>query len=345
MILRRATGAKAMADESISDEFPAGYIGRTRITAEDVRRLRGTVFADGLVARGEAEALFAIDRSVAEKDDEWNAFLVEAVADYLVHQERPAGYVSDENADWLIAALEDHGPANLGTKVELLVGVLERARSAPARLPAHALAIVAKAVVEGDARLHCGGTLTPGVISKAEVRLMRRILYAFGGKGGIGISREEAEVLFDLNDRTAEAANDPEWTELFVKAIANFVMCASGYTPPSREVALRHETFFDKAEVDVAGFFRRMASGGVRGILDAYRKDTSVERGFASLNAARAAAATEAEAIDADEAAWLVDRITRDRAIHDNERELLAFIGRESRDIHPSIRELAARVA
>ena len=31
---------------------------------------------------------------------------------------------------------------------------------------------------------------------------MRRMLYAFGGDGNIAITRQEAEVLFDINDAT-----------------------------------------------------------------------------------------------------------------------------------------------
>jgi hypothetical protein len=190
-----------------------------------------------------------------------------------------------------------------------------------------------------------GRMLVPGVIGKAEVDLLRRILYAFGGGAGIGISRAEAEVLFDLNDRTAEAPNHPEWTELFVKAMANFVMCASGYAAPSREEALRHESFLDDTSVDVAGFFRAMASAGAGGILAAYRAPSGIEAAWAARNADRAAASAQAEAIDADEAAWLVDRISRDRAIHENEKALLSFIGRESPRIHPAIRNLIDKVA
>jgi hypothetical protein len=334
-----------MTGDGISNRFLDELATRGRVGAQDVLHLRRAVFADGLVSREEARALLCVDRAATEKSPEWTAFLVEAVSDYLVHQERPAGHVSEDNAAWLVDVLADHDGDDLATKLEVLIGVLERATSTPASLSAHALAVVAQAVVEGDGRLSCGGEITPGVIGKPEVALMRRILYAFGGGEGIGISRAEAEVLFDLNDRTASAANDAEWSELFVKAIANFVMCASGYVPPCREEALRREAFLDSADVDVAGFFRRMASGGVKGIFAAYRRDFGRETGFAALNTARAQASAEAEAIDADEAAWLVDRITRDRAIHDNERALLTFIARESPSIHPAIRELAAKVA
>lgn len=312
------------------------------IDAADVARLRAEIFPDGHVCRAEAERLLAMDGRAGSTCPEWTSFLVEAVTDHLVHQEVPAGYVSEANAEWLVAAATSARPA---TELEVLIAVLERARTSPASLSAHALGRVAEAVVDGVLRMPDGRTLVPGVIGKAEVDLLRRILHAFGGGAGIGISREEAEVLFDLNDRTAGAANHPEWTELFVKAMANFVMCASGWTPPTREEALRHETFLDDTSIDVAGFFRAMASAGAKGILDAYRAPSGLEEAWRSRNAERAGAAAQAEAIDAGEAAWLVERISRDGTVHDNEKALLAFIGRESPLVHPAIRDLIARVA
>jgi hypothetical protein len=312
------------------------------IGVEDVARLRAEVFPDGHVSRAEAERLFAMDGRAGSTCPEWTSFLVEALTDHLVHQEVPAGYVFEANAAWLVAAAKSARPA---TELEVLIAVLERARTSPASLSAHALGLVAEAVVDGVLRMPDGRTLVPGVIGKAEVDLLRRILHAFGGGAGIGISREEAEILFDLNDRTAGAPNHPEWTELFVKAMANFVMCASGYSPPSREEALRHETFLDDRSIDVAGFFRAMASAGAKSILDAYRAPSGLEEAWRSRNTERAGASAQAEAVDAGEAAWLVERISRDGTVHDNEKALLAFIGRESPLVHPTIRDLIARVA
>lgn len=331
-----------MTDRSILKDVPGDEAAQGTIAARNVPRWRAEVFSDGVVTRAEAERLLGMDGQAVSVDIDWATFLVEAVSDYLVYQEAPVGYVSDANATWLIAAA---GKASPATELEVLIGVLERAKNSPASLSAHALRRVADAVVDGILRMPDGRHLVAGVIGKAEVDLLRRILYAFGGGAGIGISREEAEVLFDLNDRTAGAASHPEWTELFVKAMANFVMCASGYTPPSREEALRQEMFLDDTSIDVPGFFRAMASAGARGILQAYRTPASLEAAWKKRNAERAAADARAEAIDAAEAEWLVDRITRDRVIHDNEKALLAFIGRESPQIHPAIRDLIDKVA
>jgi hypothetical protein len=227
----------------------------------------------------------------------------------------------------------------------MLIAVLEKARSAPASLSAFALRQVADAVISGDGPLAGGGALTPGVVGKPEVGLLRRILYAAAGDGGIGISREEAEVLFEINERTVEEMNDPSWNELFVKAVANFVLCASGYVAPRREEALAHETFFDNAEPDLGRFFARMVSGGAAGILSAYRKPSGLDADFARRNRQRAEAEAEAASIDEGEARWLAERIGGAHLLRDNERELLGFLKRQAGEVHPDLKPLLDKIA
>lgn len=324
----------------------AGLTSRKRIVAEDVLMLRREVFRDGVVSRGEAESLFALDASCDDKCPEWSDFFVEAVTDYLVHQEKPAGHVSDDNAAWLIRAISTDGKVDTASELELLVRVLETARSAPDGLAAFALSQVSAAVIEGEGVLaRRRGALTPGSIMEAEVELLRRILHAGGGEGSLGISRAEAEVLFDLNDRTAHADNHPSWDDLFVKALANHMMCASGYTPPTREEALSRERFLDEGEAGIGQFFSRMVSGGLSGILSAYRREEGMEAWHAERNARLAAENEAAQGINGMEAEWLAARIGRDGLFHRNEAALLAFLRQESPDIHPLLRPLLERVA
>jgi hypothetical protein len=314
-------------------------------TSEDVRMLRSEVFADGVVSRKEAEILFALNKACRDKSPEWGEFVVEAMSDFVVHQEVPHGYISEENANWLISAISADGVVESRCELEVLVKSLEIARSAPASLSAYALQQVANAVIEGRGPLADGRTLTPGVIGRAEVDLLRRILYAGGGDSGIGISREEADVLFDLNDKTVEADNAPEWADLFVKALANAVMCASGYTPPSREEALRREEFFAERDANVSGFLKRMVSGGLKAVIDAYQMPEGVEHAYSALNEERERAGHEAERIDKSEAQWLSERIGRDGIFHENEKALLAFIRENSPDIHPDLMPLLSKAS
>lgn len=324
----------------------AGLTSKNKITSEDVTMLRREVFADGVVTRGEAEALFALDQTARDKCGEWAPFFVEAVTDYIVHQEKPEGYISEQNADWLVRTVSRDGMVDSRTELELLVHVLEEAKSSPDQLSAYALEQVAHAVIDGKGPMMHGGSLVPGHIAKAEVDLLRRILYAYGGDGNIAISKAEAEVLFRINDRTAAADNDPSWNDLFVKAIANHVMCATGYEPPTREVALRHETFLDEPSPALGGFFSRMVSGGFAAILEAYHSPGDIEAEWEARNRAAEALARRAETIDASEAEWLAERVGGgQRPLRDNERALLTLIRHASPQIHPALKPLLDKVA
>ena len=315
-----------------------------RITAGDVTELRRAVYHDGAAEAGEVERLFKIDEAASERDPSWAVFFVEAVTDYLVEQVEPHGYVSEANANWLIDRIGHDGVVKTETELELLVKVLEKAKSSPERLVAFALNQVKKAVVDGEGPLACGRALTPGHIGRAEVDLIRRILYAFGGDGNVAITHSEAEVLFDINDHTAEAENDPAWSDLFVKAIANFMMAASGYAVPTRQEALRREQWLDSASGGVGDFFSRMAAGGLHGIIAAYRRPSG-EEAWAARNAETKAVIASAEAVTAAEAEWLARRIGRDGMLHANEKALLRFIRDEAPSVHPSLNSLIAKAA
>lgn len=344
-MLRRLDFGDGDMSEGVVAAPLGGLASKNRITAEDVLTLRGEVFRDGVVTPGEAESLLAFDAAAAEKCPEWPVFLIESITDYIVHQERPSGYISVANAEWLIGAVSRDGMVDTMTELELLVSVLEKAKFSPEKLSAYALQQVMHAVVDGKGPLAQGGELVPGRVTKAEVELLRRILYAFGGDGNIAITRAEAEVLLTINERTAGDAHDPLWNDLFVKAMANFVMCGSGYEAPTREQALRQDTFVESPEGGIDSFFAHMVAGGVAGILDAYSRSAGIDTDWEAHNLAREAQARRAESIDAGEARWLVERIGRKPELHENERALLKFIRQVSPSIHPDLLPLMDRVA
>ncbi len=322
-----------------------GLAAKNRITDDDVLLLRSQVFRDGVVTPEEAESLFALDAAATEKCPEWPVFFVQAITDYIVYQEKPSGYVSEANSEWLIGVVSRDGMVDTLTELELLVTVLEKAKFSPEKLSTYALRQVVHAVVDGKGPLAKGGELEPGRIGKAEVELLRRILYAFGGDGNIAITRAEAEVLLTINERTAEAPNDPSWNDLFVKAMANFVMCGSGYEAPTREQALRQDAFVDGPDARMGSFFARMAAGGVAGILEVYSPAASIDTDWEAHNLSREAQARRAEAIDAGESRWLIERIGGKPVLHENERALLQFVKQMSPSIHPDLLPLIDRVA
>lgn len=331
--------------ELLLNDSLAKLVARNRITADDVLDLRRTVYADGVVSRGEAEALFAMDNSCRNRDDVWDEFFVEAVSDYLVMQEAPVGYVSQDNAAWLIRAISRDNRVETRTELELLVKVMEKASSMPAELSAFALRQVAHAVINGEGAYAKGRQVRAGVITADDVAMLRRVLYAFGGDGQLMVTRAEAEVLFDLNDRTVEAANDPAWSDLFTKAIGFSLLAAAGVAMPSHDEALAREAWLNDVDTDLGGVFSSMFAGGLRGVFDAMNQSTGVENAFKVRNDDIAQKNAAAENIDMSEAQWLSSRIGRDGVLHENERALLAFIKAEARDIHPDLMPLFGRVA
>ena len=82
------------------------------IGADDVVRLRQAVFGgDAMVSQAEAEALIRLDHVATADTAQWNAFYAEALTDYLVRQQAPAGYVDETGAAWLIGALSEFSVA------------------------------------------------------------------------------------------------------------------------------------------------------------------------------------------------------------------------------------------
>ncbi|MEZ5908048.1 MAG: hypothetical protein R3D31_04530 [Hyphomicrobiaceae bacterium] len=332
---------------------------RGSIKDTDVLKMRRAFYEDGAICESEAETLLHLNEACHVQDPSWSDFLIEAITDYVVNQANPHGYVTADNATWLLSRIEKDGRVDTKTELELVIHVIERARWSPESLVAFALAQVKHAVIEGTGPIRSGQSLTRGVIGESEVELLRRILYAFGGDGAIGITRSEAEVLFDISDATAEADNHPAWAELFAKAVASVVMVGSGYAPPSREEALRRERWLEEPTESFSTLKRTLSTlfsgprtisdglsseGGMRGTLSSYTRRSAMEEAMARLERQRVEIITN-EAVTEGEAAWLVERIGRDGKVSETERELLAFLKRESPSIHPSLLTLIEKAA
>ena len=312
-----------------------------RINDDDVLAMRREVYPDGVIQSAEAEQLFRLNDDCSEQSPGWMTFFVEAITDYVVNQVDPPGYVSEDNANWLINHISRKGLVSSSSELELLVNILDKAKSSPERLVRFALEQVKSGVLTGSGPTRIGVDLLPFRIGAGEVDLLRRILYAFGGDGNVAITRTEADLLFDINDAVGNADNHPSWSDLFVKAVANYLMAASGYKVPSRQEALKLEAWEDDDRVSTVDFFSRALSGGLRGILAAYSKDISWDERLKHQQDD----ISSAERITDDEAKWLFDRINRSGGMQENERQLLRFIAQESPDINPLLKPLIAQAA
>lgn len=300
-----------------------------RIDVQDVLALRRDVFGDGLVSQHEADMLFELNDHAEQTCPEWTVFFLEVMVDFTVRQVEPYGYVGEDAADWLVARISEDGLCKSGTELELLIRILERATETPAGLIQFALRQVLHAVVHGDSRV-IGGEHQPGRVDDGEVVLLRRILFAPGGEGRLAVSRAEAEVLIEIEEAAADADNAPAWADLYTRAIANFMLASSGWTPPSRAEALRADAWLKDTRTDRAGFAARM-----------FQQWPDFLGAFSREEPAKPLEAfDEDEVVDAREAEWLAARLWRDGRLTANERALLAYLKREARTLHPSFDRL-----
>jgi hypothetical protein len=317
---------------------------RGSIKDADVLKLRRSYYDDGSISAEEADAIFALNDACPVQDPAWADCFIETITDYLVEQAEPRGYLTAENAQWLMERIGRDGRVDSKTELELLVNVLDKARWAPQSLVRFALEQVEDAVVNGTGPLRSGKKLEPGIVSEADVDLLRRILYSAGSDGSIAITQAEAEVLFDIDEATTGRDNHPAWTDLFVKAIASCVMAASGYAAPPREVALAREAWLDRrGELSLDAILGGVATG-LKGLFGGYREQTVEERAIARLTRQKVEIVTH-EAVTAAEAAWLSERIGRDGKMTPNECALLMFLKTESPSIDPALRALVEMAA
>jgi hypothetical protein len=212
-----------------------------RIDASDVVSLLREVYPQGVRGRNEAEALIAFDREFPDPTTEWRRFMAEAVADHLICRSEPYGVISDEKASWLISAIAPSGRIATQGGIETLIRTLESASVLPPSLVAFAIRELWAEVISGEGPAVQGRVHLTRELDADDVALLHRILVAGAGKAGGAISTEEAEALFDLHDAVAAGENHASFDDLFYRAIANYLMGASGCETRLRADALSHE--------------------------------------------------------------------------------------------------------
>jgi hypothetical protein len=317
---------------------------RGSIKDADVLKLRRKYYEDGRISAEEADVIFALNDACPVQDPAWADCFVETITDYLVDQAEPEGYLNVKNADWLIERISRDGRVETKTELDLLINVLDKARWSPPRLVSFALEQVKEAVINGSGPLRSGKRLEPGLVSEADVDLIRRIIYAFGSDGTIAVTQPEAEMLFEIDAATADADNHPSWPDLFVKAVANCVMSASGYAPPPREVALERDAWLDRrGDLAPDAILSGMAAG-LKTLFGGYRRQTEEERAIARLTQQKVGIVTH-ETIVPVEAEWLSRQIGRDGKVTPNEQALLMFLKAEHPAIHPQLQAIIDKAA
>jgi hypothetical protein len=318
-------------------------VRRGSIKDIDVRNFRAATYKYGVTA-DDAEILFRANESCPIQDPSWARFFIAAISDYLINRVEPEGYLTAEKGAWLIARLSRSEWVRTKTEIELLLEVLEKSRWSPASLVRFALSQVSHAVFDGSGPLRGGQMRETGCIREHEVEFIRRVVYAFGGDGCVGITRAEAEVLFDIDGALSQYAAIPAWTDFFVKAILNVVMASAGYAVPPRELALQRDPAIP-GDADLRGWagapLLSVATSSLDSVWDLYTEQSAEHRALARLERQRIEIITNEE-ITEGEADWLAARLGRDGRLTANQTALVVYLLRRSPNV-PAV--LGKRIA
>ena len=296
------------------------------ISEAEARRIVNEVYTDGVVNREEAEALFRVNDQLADRDPLWVERFIEAVKDFLLTREAPEGWVSDEEADWLISIIGRDGHVETESEIDLMLDLLRYAEGAPDALSRFCLEAVSHRIIEN------------GVADEAMAERMRRILYAPAGEAGLYVSRHEASVLFRTNDAIAEAPNAKSWNNLFAKAILNHLISAAHPDPVTEAEALSREAWLSDTKVSVGGFFSKMANAFTSGSwFDKISEDP--EAAARARYMAKEAAAKAGKAVTDDEENWFLRRLGWDKSVSPAERTLIELLKSEAPGFATGLKE------
>lgn len=301
---------------------PGAFAERKPVSGDELRALRAQLWGDGSVSAPEAEKLFDMNRTV-EPSPEWTDFFVEALSEYMLSQGEPRGYVTEDEATWLIRQINRDGNVETSAELELIVKLLEHAEYAPSSLRRFALATVEKTVLTGKGPTRAGDA-APGSIDDAEVALIRRLIFAPAGDGPAKVSAEEAEMLFRLKDATLGRDNSPEWKKLFVQGVANHLMAHQSYVPPSPSEELRLEKPYQPHPFGHVLSHLGHGIAGPHELHDALFEENR-DKAIAKLDQE----VTEDAEVNSGETDWLQRLYDKDRQRDDLEQALLDFLAED----------------
>ncbi|WP_252259474.1 hypothetical protein [Erythrobacter aurantius] len=293
-----------------------------QVTSQEVLALRRQGWGDGIIVREEAEALFALNNALDVRDEEWCDFFVEAIGEFVLNGTPPRLQCDDKEAQWLIAQVDHDGKLESTVELETIVRIIERAENVPVVLKNYVLEQVEREVLTGVGPTRCGGELSASHITSAEAQILRRVVFASGGHGPAAVTRFDAEMLFRLKDETLAEENAPEWDELFLDGVSNYL---KGFALQNAQLdhdrARELQAFIADSRPNVGRFMGQMA-----------RELPQARNHFGKVFAKRDTApsyieqAIAGEAMTDHEQEWLDKMIGADGEVDELERRLLARI-------------------
>ncbi|MEP1422815.1 MAG: hypothetical protein ABJK59_13690 [Erythrobacter sp.] len=306
-----------------------------KVDAQEVLALRRQGWGDGIIARDEAEALFALNNALDQRDQEWCDFFVEAIGEFVLNGTPPRLQCDAAEARWLIAQVDHDGIVDSVVELETIVRIIERAENGPAILKDYVVEQIEREVLTGTGPTRCGGELSDTHITSAEAKILRRVVFASGGCGPAAVSRFEAEMLFRLKDATISAANAPEWEQLFLDGVSNYL---TGFTMANAQLdhdrKLELQSFIADSDANVGRFIGKMVRGApnvsqnfanAMGVVFGKRKGGPLPE---STGKNIVAASIEGAKVTQAEKDWVNAMVEADGELDDLERRLIARIAK-----------------
>lgn len=130
----------------------------------------------------------------------------------------------------------------LAARFQDIVAAIEQAPHLASGLAVLALEQVRRGVVTGEGETTRGRVHFSRTIDATDAAMCEMILIAGGGDTGKPVTREEAEILFDIHAAGCDREDNGHFDDLFIKAIAHHVLAAAGHVVPPRAAALARTT-------------------------------------------------------------------------------------------------------
>lgn len=318
------------------------------IDGDDVRQLRRLVLATPGIDPLHAQMLLRFEKRCHTKVPVWQEFYVDTLTDYFVWQTEPAKRVGVKAAKQLFEYIVKDGKVAGLAELELLINIAHWSAFCQELVVFLVLKSVHDSVLTPDEALF-GQQRDPGVISAADVHLIRRALYIGPLGSGYSVTRRQADLLFDLNDGSNADANDEGWRDLFVKAIGSHMIYPEGvgkglvpddfksrdeWAEESRAVGL---LLMDFGRNDLRNTVaERLREIDVFGRDAARRERYKEDQRFSDM--------LTLEHIGEDAARWLLDRIAGADAMHPCTLEVLRRLRHDAGHLHPHLAEVLEKL-
>jgi len=296
------------------------------ITTDDLRRLEREVFPRGITSADEADVLIHLHDVCEILAPEWNDYYTSALSEYFIDAEEPKGSISSAEGAALIAKFAAAGRIENDLDFELLLKSVESAHQCADNLVLFLLEQTRHGAVHGHGPVRQSPPSSPPSLEKAEVDIIKRILFPLSTRKQRTLSQCQAAYLMDFNDILDEKANHASWTDVYVKSLLGFAVDWS--STKAREMEQREKWKLKPY------LLKRFSGVGRSKSEPADRKPDQVT---ARENVILFPNGQKDDGVSADPVAWFAARIKTLESVDRNNKQLLQKLKRQSEKLHSHI--------